>query len=194
MTQVRTSKTDCPSPHGLRNKAGRVCWGIVWMLFFRPSPRMLYGWRRFLLRLWGAKIGKNARIFPSVRIWAPWNFAVGTETSIAGQVDCYCIDKITIGDFATVSQYSILLTGSHDISDPAMKLTTSAIEIKDSTWVCASVIVLPGVTIHQGAVAGAGSVVTKNVAPWSIVAGNPATNRGTRKLEQPSSESLSKTR
>lgn len=168
------SKDKCPSSHSLSNKLGRVVWALVWGTLFRWSPRVFFGWRRFLLRCFGARIGKNARISPSVRVWAPWNLTVGDEVAIAHDVDCYCVDRLTIGDHATVSQYSFLCTASHDIFDPHMRLTTAPIVIGGQSWVCAGVFVSLGVTIGEGAVAGAMSVVTRDVAPWTVVAGNPA--------------------
>lgn len=176
------SKDKCPSSHSLSNKLGRVIWALVWGTLFRWSPRVLFGWRRFLLRCFGAVIGKNARISPSVRVWAPWNLVVGDEVAIAHEVDCYCVDRLSIGDHATVSQYSILCTASHDISDPHMRLTTAPIVIGGQSWVCAGVFVSPGVTIGEGAVAGAMSVVTRNVEPWAVVVGNPARFLKTREL------------
>lgn len=176
------SKAKCPSSHSLSNKLGRVVWAFVWGTVFRWSPRIFFGWRRFLLRCFGAVIGKNARISPSVRVWAPWNLTVGDEVAIAHDVDCYCVDRLTIGDHATVSQYSFLCTASHDISDPHMRLTTAPIVIGRQSWVCAGVFVSPGVTIGEGAVAGAMSVVTRNVEPWAVVAGNPARFLKTREL------------
>jgi putative colanic acid biosynthesis acetyltransferase WcaF len=171
---VRVGKGDCPSPHSVGNKIGRVAWAIVWGLLFRPSPRILFAWRRFLLRCFGATIGSQVRISSSVRIWAPWNLRVDDESSVSHDVDLYCVDHIHIGAHATVSQYAMLCTASHDISDPHMRLTHSPIEIADQAWVCARAFVAPGVTIGTGAVVGACSVVTKDVKPWAVVAGNPA--------------------
>lgn len=176
------SKDKCPSPHSLGNKLARVAWAVVWGTLFRWSPRILFGWRRFLLRTFGATIGKNARISPSVKVWAPWNLTVGDEAAIAHDVDCYCVDRLRIGHHATVSQYAFLCTASHDIRDPHMKLISAPIEVADQAWVCAGVFVGMGLTIGQGAVTGAMSVVTKSVEPWTIVAGNPAKLIGTRSL------------
>lgn len=124
--------------------------------------------------MFGAKIGANARIAPTATIWAPWNLTVGKEVSIAGEVDCYCVAPITIGDYATVSQYSFLCTASHDISSRTMKLTMAAITIHDQAWVCAAAFVSPGVVIGEGSVVGARAVVTKSTNDWTVVAGNPA--------------------
>ena len=174
MLQIQVSQADCPSPHSFLNKLGRVFWAIVWGTVFRWSPRPLFGWRRLLLRLFGSRIGKNARISPSVRIWAPWNLTVGDEAAIAHDVDCYCVAPLVIGSHSTVSQYAFLCTASHNITDPHMRLISSSVTISDQAWVCAGAFIAPGVTIGEGAVAGAMSVVTKNVESWTVVAGNPA--------------------
>lgn len=180
--QVRVGKRDCPSPHSWRNKAGRVLWAIVYSTLFRPSPRICFGWRRMLLRLFGARIGSNARIHPLARIWAPWNLVVGAEASVAHDVDCYCVDRLEIGDHATVSQYAILCTASHDVSDPHMRLVSAPIVIAPECWIGARAFLLPGVNVGHGAVVGAQAVVTRNVSGWVIVAGNPAQVIGPRVL------------
>lgn len=172
--QVRVGKRECPSPHSLSNKLGRIAWGIVWLLLFRPSPRICYGWRRMILRLFGAAIGRNARIAPTVRIWAPWNLAIGEDASLGYAVDCYSVAPIQIGAHATVSQEAFLCTATHDVHDPHMGLHTASIIIEDQAWVCARAFVGPGLRIGCGAVVGACGVVTRDVAPWTIVAGNPA--------------------
>jgi putative colanic acid biosynthesis acetyltransferase WcaF len=99
---------------------------------------------------------------------------VGEDASIAHDVDCYCVDLISIGNHATISQYAYLCSASHDTADPHMSLITSPIVISDQAWVCAGAFIGPGVTLGQGAVAGARAVVVKSVEPWKIVAGNPA--------------------
>lgn len=182
---VEVSRKNCPSPHSFSNKLGRVLWAVVWCLLFRPTPRLLFGWRRMLLRLFGAQIGRNARISPSVTVWAPWNLTVGTEASVAHHVDCYCVDRITIGDHATVSQYSFLCSAGHDVCDPHMQLTHAPIDIGNEAWVCAGAFVGPGIRIGEGAVVGARSVVTRDVAAWMIVAGNPARVLRRRELREP---------
>lgn len=156
------------------------------MLLFRPSPRLLFGWRRLLLRAFGAHIGANARISPSVRVWAPWNLSVETEASVSHDVDLYCVDRIVIGAHATVSQYAMLCTASHDITDPHMRLTHRPITIGEQAWVCARAFVGPGITISTGAVVGACAVVTRDVTAWSVVAGNPAVLLKPRILSHPS--------
>jgi len=159
---IMSAKVDvshCPSPHSLRNKLGRVLWGIVYWVLFRPSPKVFHGWRRMLLRAFGARIGKGAHIRPSCRIWAPWNLEMGDHSCLSYNVDCYCVDKVRIGAHSTVSQYSFLCTATHDHADPQMRLVTAPIEIEDQVWICADVFVAPGVTIGRGTVVGARSSV-----------------------------------
>ncbi|MCK4373896.1 MAG: putative colanic acid biosynthesis acetyltransferase [Candidatus Brocadiae bacterium] len=135
---------------------------------------MCHCWRRFLLRLFGARIDRGARIHPSCRIWAPWNLEMGEYSCLSHYVDCYCVDNVRIGAHATVSQYCFLCTATHDESDPHMRLTTAPITIEDQAWVCADVFVGPGVTIGQGAVVGARSSVFDDLPPWKVCYGTPA--------------------
>lgn len=173
-TTLDTSRQACPSPHSLRNKVGRVLWGIVWWVAFRPSPRPIFLWRVWLLRMFGATVTVTSRVDPTVRIWAPWNLVIGHDSSIGHHVDVYNVACITLGDNATVSQYSYLCAASHDIEDPAMTLVSAPIQIGNAAWVCARAFVGPAVTIGEGAVVGACGVAVKDVAPWTVVVGNPA--------------------
>ncbi len=158
----------------MKNRVARLAWRIVYALLFRPSPRVLFGWRRFLLRMFGAKMGKATIVYPSVRIWAPWNLEMADYACLAFDVECYCIDKVKLGRRATVSQYSMLCTASHDLTSAETPLVTGPIAMGDDSWVFAKAFVGPGVTMGPGAVAAACSVVVKDVEDWTVVAGNPA--------------------
>src|SRR5580698_5062801 len=164
---------------GLR--VARVLWGLVWLFFFRPSPFPFHGWRRILLRLFGAQIGPNAHVYPSVRVWAPWNLTMAEGSSLGPWVDCYCVDKIELGEWASVSQRSFLCSASHDIRSPKFELITAPIRIGSRAWVAGEAFVGPGVTIGKGAVVAARAVAVKDVRPWAVVAGNPAHEITTRK-------------
>jgi putative colanic acid biosynthesis acetyltransferase WcaF len=163
-----------PSPHPLSNRLARALWGATWLILFRPSPRILHGWRRVLLRSFGARIGRGAVVHASARIWAPWNLEMGPYSCVSHQVDCYSVDRIRIGAYATVSQYSFLCAASHDPDSSDMTLTTAPIVIGDHAWLAADVFVAPGVTVSEGAVVGVRSSVFKNVPEWTIAIGTPA--------------------
>ncbi|MEO7553317.1 MAG: putative colanic acid biosynthesis acetyltransferase [Alteraurantiacibacter sp.] len=161
-------------PPGRANKAARALWGLVWLLLYRPSPRPLHGWRRMLLRLFGASVGKGARPYPSARIWAPWNLTMGAHATLGDDVDCYCVAHVWLGDGATASQRAYLCTASRDVDHPYTPLMTAPIMLEAKAWVAAEAYVAPGVTVGEGGVAAARAVVTRNIAPWTVVAGNPA--------------------
>jgi putative colanic acid biosynthesis acetyltransferase WcaF len=161
--------------HPLSSKAARLLWNVVWIILFRPSPRgILYGWRRFLLRLFGAELGKGVIILPSCKIWQPWKLRMGNYSCLSENVDCYSVDFITIGEQVVISQGTFLCCASHDITSATMELTTKPIIIESQVWIAARAFIGPGVRVEEGAVVAACSVVTKNVSAWSVVAGNPA--------------------
>lgn len=162
--------------HSLKSKILRVVWNVVWALFFRTTPRgnLFRPWRIALLKLFGAKVKWTSNVLPSCRIWQPWNLTMGAYACLSADVDCYTVAPITLGDNATISQGVKLCTASHDISSKIMELTYKPITIGANAWVAGWSIILPGVTIGEGAVVAAGSVVTNDVAPWAVVGGNPA--------------------
>jgi putative colanic acid biosynthesis acetyltransferase WcaF len=182
---MKIDVSNCPSPYSLGNKLGRVLWTLAWFFLFRPSPKVFHGWRRFMLRVFGAKIGRSAHVAPSVRIWAPWNLEMDDHSCLGHHVDCYCAAAVKIGPHSTVSQYSYLCGATHDIEDPAMKLITAPIVIGEGAWVAADVFVAAGVNVGDGAVVGARASVFKDVEPWTVVAGNPAKFIRQRKLKTP---------
>lgn len=174
MSRMASCAQSLPSPHSRTNQAVRALWNIVWLVAYRPSPKICHGWRRFLLRVFGARIAPNAYPHPSVKIWAPWNLAMESLSCLGPHVDCYCVDKVVIRERATVSQYSFLCTATHDYRQAAMPLVTAPIVIEARAWVAADVFVGPGVTVGAGAVVGARSSVYRDVEPHTVVGGNPA--------------------
>jgi putative colanic acid biosynthesis acetyltransferase WcaF len=151
----------------------RFLWGCV-LPFFRFSPRICFGWRTFLLRLFGAKIGKQTHIYNSAIIYMPWNLTIGNQSSIGEWALVYNLGPIIIGNQTTISQRTHLCAGTHDFTDPSLPLLKPAIFIKDQVWVCADAFVGPGVVVNEGAIVGARAVVMKEVSAWVVVAGNPA--------------------
>jgi putative colanic acid biosynthesis acetyltransferase WcaF len=178
-----------------KNRFARCIWNFAWFVFYRPTPRNFHSWRRMLLRLFGAKIAHGAHPYPSARIWAPWNLVMMEGSCISEAVDCYCVDKITIGKNATVSQYSYLCTASHSYNDcdifksPVMPLVGAPIVISDYAWVAADVFIGPGVKVGEGAVVAARSTIIRDVEPWSVEAGNPPRVIGRRRSMKISTDS-----
>lgn len=162
------------SPFSLRHRLRRMLWGIVWLVFFRLSPRPLHGWRRCLLRLFGARIDPTAYIYPGARIWAPWMIEIGAQTGIADGAVLYSQGLIRIGDRCVISQGAYVCTGTHDYVKNDFPLVVRPVIIGDDVWVAARAFIHPGVELSSGAVVAACAVVVKSVPPYTVVAGNPA--------------------
>lgn len=151
----------------------RVLWGCVQPLF-RFSPRPCFGWRNFLLRCFGAQIGRQVHIYRTVTIVIPWNLEVGEYAAIGDHALVYNLGRVTIGARATISHRAHLCGGTHDYTKVDFPLLRPPIMIQEQSWICADAFIGPGVTVGAGAIVAARAVVVKDVAPWTIVAGNPA--------------------
>ena len=171
MTMEKSAHTG-PS-FSLGNRLARAVWGIAYALLFRTSPRPFHWWRRWLLMLFGARIARGCHIYPKVRIWAPWNLECGTESGVGDGAILYNQARITLGKRVVVSQGAHLCTGSHDYESPGFELFAKPITVGDHAWLAAECFVHPGVTIGEGAVIGARSVVTRDMPAWMVCAGNP---------------------
>ena len=156
-----------------RNRFGRGGWGIVNTLLFRPSPRPFFAWRRFLLRCFGAKVHQTALVYPTARIWAPWNLEMAAHSCLGDYVDCYNVACIKLETKAIVSQYSFLCTASHDFDSVEHSLVTASIVLKPFSWITADVFVAPGVIVGAGAVLLARSTVLQDVESWKVSGGTP---------------------
>jgi len=163
------------------DRLARAAWTIVYRLLFRCSPRPMHAWRAFLLRLFGARLGKHCHIYPRAAIWAPWNLECADVVAIGDEAIIYNPSRVRLGSHAIVSQQGYLCGASHDYDDPAFPTISAPIEIGDYAWICARATVQMGVTMGEGAVLGLGSVATRDLEPWSVYAGVPARRLGTRK-------------
>jgi putative colanic acid biosynthesis acetyltransferase WcaF len=151
----------------------RVLWSFGQWLF-RLSPRPCFGWRRAVLRCFGASVGKHVHTYPSTRIYFPWNLAVGDWSAIGECALIYDLGPVTIGQRATLSHRAHLCAGTHDYSQPDLPLLKPPITIGNDVWICADAFVGPGVKVGDGAVVAARAVAVKDVEAWTVVAGNPA--------------------
>ena len=172
-------------PLGMRNLIGRFVFRVIWMAVCRWTPAHFHAWRCVVLRIFGAKLALSAHIYPSVRIWAPWNLRIEVGACLAPGVDCYNVDVVSLGPGAIVSQRAFLCTASHDFNSREFALVTAPINVERGAWVCAEAYVGPGVSVGEGAVVAARAVVTRDVEACAIVAGNPARLIGTRKWREP---------
>lgn len=170
---MRTDPSTFVNPHGLANKVGRLVWHVVWMVLFRPSPWFMGAWRSWLLRLFGAKIG-FVRLHSSVRVWAPWRLKMGSHVYVDRDVYLYNAYGLEVGDRVVISFGSVLCTASHDYRRSAFPLTGKQITVGSDVWIAAEAFVAPGVSIADGGVVGARAMVTRDVAAWTVVSGNPA--------------------
>jgi putative colanic acid biosynthesis acetyltransferase WcaF len=172
------------SPVSTRDKIRRLLWSMVQNTLYRYSFHTWSGWRAFLLRCFGAKIGRQCTIRRTSRVYYPWLLEMGDLACLGDEANAYNLGKITIEERATISQEAYLCAGTHDFSKMDLPLITKPIIIGKDVWVCARAFVGPGVTIGEGAVVGACAVVMRDVAPWKIVAGNRATVVGERRLQE----------
>ena len=140
----------------------------------RPSPGRAYGWRRFWLRLFGARVASTSRTRPSTRVMHPWLLTLGDHASLGDAVIVYNLGPVVVGDHTLVSQRTHLCAGTHDYTRPDLPLLRPPITIGRGVWVCAEAFVGPGVTVGENAVVGARAVVTHDVPEGVVVAGNPA--------------------
>lgn len=163
-------------PNGFRGKRGVYvqCWWIAQTLLFKTSPQFMYGWRRFLLRRFGAHIGKKVKIRPSAHFQFPWKVSIDDYSWIGDHVVLYSLGRINIGKNVVVSQKSYLCTGSHDYADPNFAIFSKPIIIEDGCWLATDVFVSPGVIVRAGTVVGARSSVFDSLPAGKICYGNPA--------------------
>jgi putative colanic acid biosynthesis acetyltransferase WcaF len=157
----------------------RIGWAAgAWLL--RLSPRPAFGWRRAVLRLFGARVGQHVNVYPGTRIAMPWNVELGDWCALGDDVLVYSLGRVSIGAHATLSYRAHLCAGTHDFSRADLPLLRPPVTIGAGAWIGTEAFVGPGVTVGAGAIVGARAVVVKDVAPRVIVAGNPARNVGMR--------------
>lgn len=157
-----------------RSKITVQFWWIVQAILFKLSPQFAYAWRRSLLRLFGAQIGKNVIIRPSATITYPWKLKIGDHSWIGDDVVLYTLGEIEIGSNTVISQKSYLCTGSHDYLSESFTIYAEKITIGNKCWLATDVYVAPSITIGDQTVVGARSSVHKDLPEGKICIGNPA--------------------
>ncbi len=156
-------------------RMARILWCLVNCTIFRVLGTVWLRLARIaILKLFGAKIPWCSLVYPSCKIWAPWNLSVGKYSCIGPRTEIYNKAQVSIGNNAIISQGSFICTASHDISHSCHRLITAPIAIGDYAWVAADAFIGMGVSLGEGAVVGARSAVFKDVSAWTVVGGNPA--------------------
>jgi putative colanic acid biosynthesis acetyltransferase WcaF len=167
------------------NKVRRFLWTVCWTLLCRWTPRPLHNWRVFILRMFGAQMGKNNTVYPTCTIWAPWLLITEDTATIGPDVEIYNPGGVRLQDHAILSQGAYLCGATHDYDSPAFTYIKKEITVGPYAWICAKAVVLPGVHCMEGSVLGAASVTSRNLEPWMVYAGNPAKAVKPRKNTRP---------
>jgi len=149
-------------------------WHVAWVLLFRVTPKWLNPWRLFLLRLFGAKTSGKPFVYPSARVFAPFLLRLDHRACLGPESELYNLGPVHVMAHATVAQQVYVCNGTHDFSDVRQPLLVGRIVIGKGAFIGARAFIMPGVAIGEGALVGACAVVTKDVSPWTVVAGNPA--------------------
>jgi putative colanic acid biosynthesis acetyltransferase WcaF len=171
------------SPWGVGERVRMLLWETCWALFCRWTPKPLHVWRLLWLRGFGAEVEGWAFVHQRARIQKPWLLKLGRDACLGDRANIYNLGRVVIGPRAIVAQEAYLCTGTHDFDRPDLPLVTEPIHIGEGTFVGARSFVLPGVTVGAGAIVGACSVVTRDVEPFTVNAGNPC--RKLRSIERP---------
>lgn len=164
--QIRT-------PYTWKQQFRRLAWWFGGFFLFKCSLRPMYSWRRWILRLYGAKLCNGTCIQRSAKIDCPWNLEMDRFSSIGEEAWIYALAKVHIGEFSWISQRSFICTATHDYTRPEMPLVTKPVSIGRGVWIAADTFIGPGVTINDNAVIGARSVVVSDMPAGMVCVGHP---------------------
>lgn len=163
-------------PETFRGKSKVITqlWWMIQATLFKWSPQFLFGWRVFLLRQFGAKIGKGVKIRSSVQVTYPWKVTIGDHVWIGDDCVLYSLGNITIGSHVAVAHKVYFNTGGHDYDKTSFDIFAKPVVIEDQCWITNDVYIAPGVTIGKGTIISARSSVLKSLPPGKICVGTPA--------------------
>ena len=162
-------------PNGFRGRSALVVqfWWIVQASIFRLSPQFAYRFRASILRFFGAKVGRNTKIRPTVKVTYPWKVSIGDYSWIGDDVVLYSLGEIDIGANSVVSQRSYLCAADHNYVDSTFPIQGAKISIGPEVWVAADVFIAPGISIGKAAVIGARSSVFSDMPEGMLCFGHP---------------------
>ena len=166
--------TQWSSPWSRGERIRLLVWDLAWPLLCGWTPKPLNPWRLLVLRLFGAHIHGTPFVHQRARVQMPWKLTLRDGACLGDRANAYTLGEIEICERATVGQEAYLCTGTHDFSSPALPLQTAPIRVGADAFIGVRAIIMPGIRIGERSVVGAGSIVTRDVPPGAVVAGNPA--------------------
>jgi putative colanic acid biosynthesis acetyltransferase WcaF len=152
----------------------RLLWYLVNIIFIHTSIPFPPSFKSWILRLFGAKIGKGLCIKPNVSIKYPWFLEIGDYCWIGEEVWIDNLTQVKIESNVCISQGAMLLTGNHNYKKSSFDLIIGKITLAEGVWIGANSVVCPGVTCGSHAVLSVGSIATHDLEPDTIYQGNPA--------------------
>ena len=159
----------------MKYKLYKTLWMIVWHALVRPFPRASASkFETILLRLFGAKIGKKCNIYSSAKILIPYNLVIGDNVTLADRLLIQNTAMVEIKTNSIISQGTYICAGTHNIYSTKFDTIRKPIRIGENVWVAAECFIAPGVTIGEGAIIQAGSVVVNDIPKYAIAGGHPA--------------------
>jgi putative colanic acid biosynthesis acetyltransferase WcaF len=182
--QLRAEESE-KFPYPAWTYPARLLWSIVWLTVWKLAWNRIHCLRPLILRCFGAKVSLRSNIHGSAWVEMPWLLKMDQWISLGPRTHLYNLGGVTIGERTVISQDVYICAGTHDYTNPLYPLLRPPITIGKNVWIAAGAFIGPGVTIGDGAVIGARAVVTKDVAPWTVVAGNPAKFVKERVLKDP---------
>lgn len=162
----------------------QLLWYCINATFINSYLLPVSSFKVFLLKLFGAKIGKNVVIKPKVNIKYPWKLSIGDYSWIGEEVWIDNLDQVLIGNNCCISQGAMLLCGNHNYKKTTFDLIVAPIRIENGAWVGAKSTVCPGITLEQNSILTVGSIATKNLESNGIYSGNPASKIKTRVISE----------
>lgn len=156
------------------SRVKQVAWYITNILFFKNPFVTFSRLKVAILKLFGARLGTGVVVKPSVNIKFPWKLQVGNHSWIGEEVWIDNLSDVIIGNNVTLSQGSLLLTGSHNPMRSTFDFASSPIILEDGVWIGAKAVVFGGVTCRSHSILGLNSVAEKDLDAYIIYKGNPA--------------------
>lgn len=158
----------------------QLLWFFCSLLFVRNPLIPFSGFRKIVLILFGAKIGKSPRIRPGVIIKFPWKLNMGDNVWLGENCWIDNMEQVIIGSNSCISQGAFICTGNHNFKSPDFELMAKSVVLAEGVWIGARSVVCPGVHAADQSVLTAGSVITTDMESNTVYQGNPAVKKRNR--------------